>query len=366
MSNRTQRRAAFTLVELLVVIGIIALLISILLPALGKARRAANTVACAANLRSIVQGMQMYAANNKGFIPGSMTSGKFMFNPDGSSNTAAVPTDNSKCPGIIQHWDWMSPIAKMMGVKFEEGETWMERLNRFERLRVFGPFQCPENSFLAGPVSFANANPGPGTGGPTVSYNLTIAYCTSAYFQLPDNKANNGNVTRTRCGPDLNVPTGFSPQIAKIRNSSRKIYIADAAKFSNSTQAPNISITVRSDAGGAFADAGAFQKNSTAWNRALAPGNGGTGVDTRVLAFRHGNRMPFGNADSYKMNAGFFDGHVELLGDLEAANPSLWMPTGSFYNPNGTNGGGATSSTNTQISVDAGRKYGTAIINSMP
>jgi prepilin-type N-terminal cleavage/methylation domain-containing protein/prepilin-type processing-associated H-X9-DG protein len=66
---RPSLRRGFTLVELLVVIGIIALLISILLPALSQARESANTVKCSSNMRQLCQALTNYASENKGRFP---------------------------------------------------------------------------------------------------------------------------------------------------------------------------------------------------------------------------------------------------------------------------------------------------------
>ncbi len=72
---RASPHNAFTLVELLVVIGIIALLIAILLPVLAKAREAARETRCQSNLRQLGIGLQMYCDANKGLIPADSNSG---------------------------------------------------------------------------------------------------------------------------------------------------------------------------------------------------------------------------------------------------------------------------------------------------
>ena len=86
--DRSSLRRGFTLVELLVVIGIIALLISILLPALSQARENANTIKCASNMRQLCQALTNYASENKGKFPPNINS----LNPPQSSS---YPTNSN-------------------------------------------------------------------------------------------------------------------------------------------------------------------------------------------------------------------------------------------------------------------------------
>ncbi len=113
-SHHSTRRAGFTLVELLVVIGIIALLIGILLPTLSKARESARTIVCLSNQRQVSTGIFMFA-NDRGVIPTlSDDSAVKLVDPNG--NLYDYRTDDA---GNRFVKDWVSSIVSYL----ESGDT---------------------------------------------------------------------------------------------------------------------------------------------------------------------------------------------------------------------------------------------------
>jgi len=117
-------KRAFTLVELLVVIGIIAVLIGVLLPALLKAKRAAATVQCSSNMKQVAQAMLMYINANKGKFP---------------------PAEIDPIPGVYPNgWWWPNELVRGRYITAPSlynhpGSATSEK--KFERRN---PFRCPE------------------------------------------------------------------------------------------------------------------------------------------------------------------------------------------------------------------------------
>lgn len=331
MPDRVRRgTAAFTLVELLVVIGIISVLIAILLPALGAARRQANTVRCATNLRNIMQAQQIYAAEFGGWIAGSANTSGIAFMTRGSFAQPSGPLNNNNAPGYTTINDWQAPLARLMKINFNEGPTLNDRKERFLRLVSHPAFTCPESEGVL--MSFFSGNDWGSV--PFQSYNMAFIFTLVPNAgPIPPNVTATSHNNRTGGNfsggqPAYDPPVGYGPRLTKIKNPSRKIAFADGSRSTQGTP-PTYDNNISGGGGNMYADQGAWSTFSRAWYRGQAPGNGAAGQDARIFIYRHGKRQPKSPVDSMKLNAVFWDGHVETMGDLQSSDPSLWMPSGT-------------------------------------
>lgn len=103
------RCSAFSLLEVLVVVGIIAVLVGILIPVVGRARAASRNTTCLANLRSLGLGFRLFAERNQGRLPDpsqTQTSWETALTPFVHPNVFACPSDNELFPTLGSSFDW--------------------------------------------------------------------------------------------------------------------------------------------------------------------------------------------------------------------------------------------------------------------
>ena len=133
------RKKGFTLVELLVVIGIIAILISILLPTLSAARRSANAAACLSNARQLTMAAMLFAHEHRGYLPTASDDKWAKLNDPMRQKWSyrAEPTHLDK----VVVFDHYSSLIPYLGGKM--GQTFLNAPEAQSKV-----FRCPADTWL--------------------------------------------------------------------------------------------------------------------------------------------------------------------------------------------------------------------------
>ena len=318
-------RGAFTLIELLVVIAIIALLIGILLPALGAARESARSLVCATMARSTGQGQSFYMGDNDDNYAGPNTSGAryqvITFNPLRKYVDEIVGDSNGSAPTSTH--DWISPSM---------GSDDLFSPNRAVRTaQLFNEFGCAattvDNDEVYGSAPDRNDFR-------RVIGDLgfrQVSYLASAGFHYYPNQQVTGRQAplipisgnrsfrfKTGFADPVTQPASFSPRLSNVGiQLSQKVMHADGTRYWTGSVL-DFDIDPNPGIYGSFLSSSPIFNGSTAYGK--SPDDDRNGY---LFSFRH---------PSDSMNAAFFDGHVENIKATEAwANPSLWYPSGSTF-----------------------------------
>lgn len=288
----------FTLVELLVVIGIIALLISILLPALNKARESANQVKCASNLRQLSTALVAYALANKGAFPPSIDT-----SPNQPTNIGIFTGDPLVPAGtfVENMWYQQGRIGKFLGKPETISNTASSLLN-------------PDLATVSGPIMVC---PSYSSRGAKRSYGMNV--WASSLINAGSLQRNGDHVY----GHLFRYGVKNASQMLLITETFAQTQIGNDF-YSN----PNAGDYLNSKAIGLkYFPAALFGASDTKWSNSIVGAN--TDAFTNIAWFLHRGSQPKGDAGNNvgaanspygKVNMGFVDGHVELIANTDVAD----------------------------------------------
>lgn len=309
--SRTCRlRRGFTLIELLVVISIIALLIGLLLPALGAARQVGQGVVCKSNLRQIGMAYSDYAANWKEYLPGPNTSGMTVARPNGDPPTRPIMPD-----------DWYSPLfGDTLGLSSQRNTRLLEIFNQ--------KFRCPANKNHYDYIYPS----GSGWPNPTTIYqNSYSAPLPLFYYYDQADATKHGQPTGRYFGNsfDQMVDTRTAHnnfKIGSLGTPSLKVVAVDGARYVDGNNQISFNIDNGSLYGSNFSNRSPglnvfFQTNGNPYKFAT------DNVNEKRL-------HPLSIAYAYRhlgqtLQTAFLDGHAENMGNLPSRRVDYWFPTGS-------------------------------------
>lgn len=233
MTNKSPVRSsarAFTLVELLVVIGIIAVLISILLPALGQVREKSRQTKCLSNLRQLAMAAIAYSSENAGAMPGRGGSGMSVNIPGDPTSTfdwiawqhSRDPVTGTTSSGADLNLTY-SALAKFLGIRPAAHTSAQEAVQISQD--VEDVFVCPSDPRTARPRQVGSTNIY------RYSYSMNLMYSTPVF-------------TVSGFGRGERSDGKFNGTLSSIRKASEKVLFVcedertlDDGTFSPSAQA---------------------------------------------------------------------------------------------------------------------------------
>lgn len=345
-ARRTGRKG-FTLVELLVVISIIALLISILLPSLRKARDSAKAAVCSAQMRGLTTGLMNYVSESGDWLPGMNTSGAAMLAQQlNLSNPNAIRA--SALP--IQPHDWATPILS---------QDMAMPNNRAEKLRlVTEKFRCPsqlsKESVLYPDGLPTNQVPDRDDFLKYPKWSA-LSLLMPVHFQYWGSAHQRRTVGAYAGYPNLPVYPKIGPSTWEVKNDqyismigrvgtpAEKIFLADGNRFLASDGVLDHDVSAIPNYFGSFTSSGGWWSGDTSygvlqgsqnWEGETMSRGSESGGRNLGLSYRHGtggrNSATSCQQNQGSINAAFFDGHVERLTDRQSRRIEYWYPKGGI------------------------------------